>query len=105
MKRPPEVVAVPVEQTDIDNGRSASVLRCPIALAANRIDTRHTWCVGVKVAGRMSQDLSEADYYSLGADADEFVHQFDSGADVAPQTVHLYYSPGARIFYNADETN
>jgi len=102
MKKPPQVVEVPVEQQDIDRGRSNSVLQCPIALAANRLSTRYVWCVGVKVAGRMTADKDSEEYYSLAADADQFVHEFDSGADVQPQTVHLYYSPGARIYYYGD---
>jgi hypothetical protein len=96
MKKPPEVVEVPVALQDIETGRSRNPLSCPIALACNRLDSRHQWAVGVTVAARMHRD-EHVDYYSLARDADDFVHAFDSGEDVDPQTVHLYYSPGARI--------
>jgi hypothetical protein len=101
VKKPPEVVDVPISRQDIEAGRVNSVLTCPIALCCNRLDSRHQWAVGVLVAARMHKDES-VDYYSLAVDAQDFRHAFDRGEDVEPQTVHLYLSPKARILLYGD---
>jgi hypothetical protein len=102
--RPPTTVEIPVALTDIEEGHARSPLTCPIALAANREDTRHNWVIGVTVAARINGSTGDIDYYSLARDARDFLHEFDAGEDVQPQPVHLYHSPGARIYYYGGES-
>jgi hypothetical protein len=103
LKKPPELVEVPVELRDIENGRSRNPLACPIALACNRLDSRHTWVVGVVVVARINDTTGDTDYYSLGTAASSLAHDFDAGEDVAPQTVVLYHSPGAVIYFYGND--
>jgi hypothetical protein len=91
------VLKVSVTQGDIDNGTRCSWFRCPIALAAKRLDNVFyvsvtAYDMTVRVGAPPERRYRT---FLLPAEAKEFIRAFDAGRPVQPFTFDAEEFPHA----------